>query len=347
MSLIDLRSDTVTKPTEEMREAMARAEVGDDVYFEDPTVNKLQEMAAAMLGKEAALFVPSGTMGNQVCVNVHTRPRQEVILEERSHIYNYEMSAMAAVSGTLPRPIRGENGILDWPSIEAAIRPRTAYYVAQTGLVAIENSHNFAGGTVTPLKRMEEICEMAHAAGLPVHLDGARIFNAALALGCAAEDVARPFDSIMFCLSKGLCAPVGSLIAGSREFIDRALSARRMFGGSMRQAGVIAAAGIVSLEKMIDRLADDHANAQLLARALAGISGINIDPERVQTNVVIFDISGTGFTTTEFSDALKQKSVLANGINDREMRMVTHRDVSGVECQTAIDTVREIALKGK
>src|ERR1043166_3514425 len=182
MTFIDLRSDTVTKPTPEMREAMARADVGDDVFLEDPTVNRLQEMAAAMLGKEAALFVPTGTMGNQICVHLHTRPGHEVISEERSHIYNYEMSAMAVLSGTLGRPVRGEDGILDWPSIEAAIRPRSSYYVAQTGLVALENTHNMAGGAVTPLARIEEICEHAHAAGLPVHLDGARLFNAAAAL---------------------------------------------------------------------------------------------------------------------------------------------------------------------
>src|SRR5262249_53446704 len=208
MNYIDLRSDTVTRPTEEMRQAMAAAEVGDDVYLEDPTVNALQELAASMLGKEAALFVPSGTMGNQVCVNLHTRPGQEVILEERSHIFNYEMAAMAAVSGALARPVRGKDGLLDWPSIEASIRPRSSYYVAQTGMVALENSHNMAGGAVMSIERMEEICDGAHAAGLPVHLDGARIFNASLALGRPAAELARPFDSVMFCLSKGLAAPI-------------------------------------------------------------------------------------------------------------------------------------------
>ena len=198
MEHIDLRSDTVTRPTPEMREAMAQAEVGDDVYLEDPTVNRLQELAAWMLGKEAALFVPSGTMGNQICVKLHTRPGVEVITEERAHIYNYEMAAMAVVSGTLARPVRGEDGILDWPSIEAAIRPRSAYYVAQTGLVTLENSHNMAGGACIPFERMEDICERAHEAGLPVHLDGARIFNAALALGREPAEIARPFDSVMF-----------------------------------------------------------------------------------------------------------------------------------------------------
>jgi threonine aldolase len=341
MDYIDLRSDTVTRPTDEMREAMARAEVGDDVYLEDPTVNRLQERAAEMLGKEAALFVPSGTMGNQICVRLHTQPGHEVITEERSHIFNYEMAAMAVLSGTLARPVRGENGVLDWPSIEAAIRPRSAYYVAQTGLVTVENTHNMAGGAITPIERMEEICERSHEAGLPVHLDGARIFNAAAVLRRDAAELARPFDSVMFCLSKGLCAPVGSLIAGPRPFIDRAIAARKMFGGGMRQAGVIAAAGLVALEKMTARLEEDHANAQLLARGLAEIPGVKIDPERVQTNVVIFDVAGAGITTPELSGMLKERGVLANGINPREMRLVTHKDVPRPACESALGAIRE------
>jgi threonine aldolase len=341
MDYIDLRSDTVTRPTPEMREAMARAEVGDDVYLEDPTVNRLQELAAWMLGKEAALFVPSGTMGNQICVKLHTRPGVEVITEERAHIYNYEMGAMAVISGTLARPVRGEDGILDWPSIEAAIRPRSAYYVAQTGLVTLENSHNMAGGACMPFERMEDICARAHEAGLPVHLDGARIFNAALALGRDPAELARPFDSVMFCLSKGLSAPVGSMIVGSRDFIDRALPVRRLLGGGMRQVGVLAAAGIIALEKMTRRLAEDHENARMLARGLASIPGVKIDSERVQTNIVIFDISDTGTTTVELSTRLKEKGVLANGINAREMRMVTHKDVSSRDCLTALEIIKE------
>jgi threonine aldolase len=341
MDYIDLRSDTVTRPTDEMREAMARAEVGDDVYLEDPTVNRLQELAAEMLGKEAALFVPSGTMGNQVCVRLHTEPGQEVITEERSHIFNYEMAAMAAISGTLARPVRGEDGLLDWPSIESAIRPRSAYYVAQTGLITLENSHNMAGGACMPLERMQEISERAHAAGLPVHLDGARIFNAAVALGRTASELAGPFDSVMFCLSKGLGAPIGSLILGTKDFIHRALAVRRMFGGSMRQVGVIAAAGIVALEKMTARLEEDHANARLLARGLAETPGIRIDPEKTETNIVIFDIRDTGVATDELSTRLKRRGVLANGINPREMRMVTHKDVSRSNCETALNCLRD------
>jgi threonine aldolase len=342
MPHIDLRSDTVTKPTEEMREAMRRAEVGDDVYLEDPTVNRLQEMAAAMLGKQAALFVPSGTMGNQICLRLHTEPGQEVILEERSHIFNYEMGAMAVVSGALPRPVRGEDGMIDWPSIEAAIRPRSAYYVAQTGLIALENTHNMAGGSVMTVDAMEGICDRAHEVGLPVHLDGARIFNAAVALGRGAQEIARPFDSVMFCLSKGLAAPVGSMIVGERKFIDRALAVRRMFGGAMRQVGVIAAAGIVALEKMVARLEEDHRNARLLARELATVPGISIDPEKVRTNILVFDIYGTGLTTADFSARLKERGVLANGINAREMRMVTHKDIGSGDVEAALEAIRDI-----
>lgn len=341
MQYIDLRSDTVTKPTEEMREAMMRAEVGDDVYLEDPTVNRLQELAADRLGKEAALFVPSGTMGNQICVKLHTQPGHEVITEERSHIFNYEMAAMAVVSGTIPRPVRGEDGLLDWPSIEAAIRPRSAYYVAQTGLVTLENTHNMAGGAVMPLERTEDICERAHQSGLPVHLDGARIFNAAVALKRDAAELARPADTVMFCLSKGLAAPVGSIIAGPRKLIDRAIVIRKMLGGGMRQAGVLAAAGIVALEQMTARLEEDHANAQLLAKSLAEIPGVKIDPEKVQTNIVIFDMNDTGVTTTELSERLKARGVLANGINPREMRVVTHKDASRKDCEAALEAISE------
>ena len=341
MNYIDLRSDTVTKPTDEMREAMARAEVGDDVYGEDPTARRLQERAAEMLGKKATLFVPSGSMGNQICVRLHTQPGQEVIVEERSHMFNMEMAGMAVISGALAHPIRSPDGVMDWESIEAAIRPRSSYF-AQTGLVAVENTQNLAGGTVMSFERMRDIAERAHGKGLPVHLDGARIFNAAIVLRRDVAEIAALFDSVMFCLSKGLCAPVGSMIAGSREFIDRAVPVRRMLGGGMRQVGVLAAAGLVALEKMTARLEEDHANAQLLARGLAEIRGVNIDPERAQTNILVFDVAGTGQTTAEFSAKLKQRGVLANGMNAREMRMVTHKDVSRHDCEVALGTVSEV-----
>jgi threonine aldolase len=344
MKLIDLRSDTVTRPTPEMRQAMAQAEVGDDVYLEDPTVNRLQDRAAEIFEREAALFVPSGSMGNQICVKLHTRPGQEVIVEENAHIYNYEVASMAVVSGALPRPVRSENGIPHWPAIEAAIRP-AIYYLAQTGLICLENTHNMAGGAVMPKERMHEIGRNAHARGLPVHLDGARIFNAATALRESVAELTRPFDSVMFCLSKGLGAPVGSLILGNRDFIERARSVRKMLGGGMRQVGVLAAAGLIALEKMPARLHEDHANARLLAEGLAEIDGIHIDPEKVPTNILIFDISGTGMNTAEFSQRLKERGVLANGINPRQMRMVTHYDVSREDCQTTLKTVADIVRR--
>ncbi len=340
MNYIDLRSDTVTKPTDAMREAMARAEVGDDVYGEDPTARRLQERAAEMLGKDAALFVPSGTMGNQIAVRLHTQPGQEVIIEERSHMFNLEMAGMTVISGALAHPVRCPDGMMDWDSIEAAIRPRSPYF-AQTGLVVVENTQNHAGGTVMSCERMEEIAERAHATGLPVHLDGARIFNAAIKLKRDVAEIASLFDSVMFCLSKGLGAPVGSMIVGSREFIDRAVPVRRMLGGGMRQVGVLAAAGLVALENMTTRLEEDHANAQLLAKGLAEMPRVKIDPERVQTNILVFGIADTGQTTAEFSMKLKQRGVLANGINAREMRMVTHKDVSRSDCETALGAIRE------
>jgi len=340
VTYIDLRSDTVTKPTDEMREAMARAEVGDDVYGEDPTALRLQQRAAEIFGKEAALFVPSGTMGNQIAVRLHTEPGQEVIIEERSHMFNMEMAGMAVISGALAHPIRCSQGMMDWETIESAIRPTSSFF-AQTGLVAIENTQNHAGGTVMTFERMQEISDRSHAAGFPVHLDGARIFNAALVLNRDVAEIASLFDSVMFCLSKGLCAPVGSMLVGSKEFIERAVPVRRMLGGGMRQVGVLAAAGLVALEKMTARLAEDHANAQVLARGLAEMGGIKIDPERVQTNIVVFDITGAGRTTAEFSAKLRHRGVLANGINPREMRMVTHKDVSRHDTETALEAIRE------
>lgn len=340
MNYIDLRSDTVTKPTDEMREAMARAEVGDDVYGEDPTASRLQERASELFGKEAGLFVPSGTMGNQIAVRLHTEPGQEVIIEERSHMFNLEMAGMAVISGALAHPIRCADGMMDWDTIAEAVRPTTSYY-AQTGLVAIENTQNLAGGTVMPFDRMQDIVDRAHGLGLPVHLDGARIFNAAIVLKRDVAEIASLFDSVMFCLSKGLGAPVGSMLVGPREFIDRAVPVRRMLGGGMRQVGVLAAAGLVALETMTARLEDDHANAQVLARGLAEIRGLKIDPERVQTNILVFDVAGAGQTAAEFSAKLKQRGVLANAISPLNVRMVTHKDVSRDDCETALGAIRE------
>ena len=342
MNYIDLRSDTVTKPTDEMREAMARAEVGDDVFEEDPTVNRLQALAAEMLGKEAAMFVPTGTMGNQICIRLHTQPGQEVILEERSHIFNMEMSAMAAISGTLARPVRGEDGALGWSSIEPAIRKGNPH-VADTGLITVENTLNLAGGVVMRIDAMEEICERGHVLGLSIHLDGARLFNAAIALKRDVSEIARPFDSVMFCLSKGLGAPVGSMIAGSRDFIRRGRKVRRMFGGGMRQAGVLAAAGIVALEKMVSRIEEDHANAQLLAGGLAQVPGIRLDPESVATNILVFEVHRV-ITAKELQARLKERGVLAIALDGRQMRMVTHKDVSRADCDKALTAVQEAMM---
>jgi threonine aldolase len=340
--MIDLRSDTVTKPSPQMRRAMAEAEVGDDVYGEDPTVNRLQERAAEIFDKEAAIFVPTGSMGNQIAVKLHTHPGSEVVIEERGHIYNYEMAAMSAVAGTLARPVRSQDGtgILNWEEIETGIHVGGAYYVAPTGLVALENSHNLAGGTVYTRERTEEICERAHALGLPVHLDGARIFNAAAALNESVAALAAPADSVMFCLSKGLGAPVGSMLLGTRSFIDEARVWRKILGGGMRQAGVLAAAGLIALEESPKLLDEDHAHARRLAQGLAEIDGISIDPERVMTNIVLFDISETGRSADEICARLKERGVLASGFGS-SIRMVTHYDVSGADIET---TLREMPL---
>src|SRR5262245_32343414 len=274
-SRIDLRSDTLTKPSPAMRRAMAEAEVGDDVFLEDPTINRLQERAAEIFGREASLFVPSGTMGNLTSIIAQTRPGQEVICEETGHVYNYEMASMCAVAGVLPRVVTGQNGILSWKGILPAIRPKV-YYRPQTALIALENTHNMAGGTVYPTEAVEEICDTAHAQGIRVHLDGARIFNAATYLKTDVATITRKFDSVQFCVSKGLGAPVGSLIVGSREFIEKCRPIRKMLGGGMRQAGVLAAAALVALSEGPPRLWMDHENASVLARGLAAIPGIRL-----------------------------------------------------------------------
>ncbi len=341
--MIDLRSDTVTKPTPAMRRAMAEAEVGDDVYGEDPTVNRLQERASEVFEKEAAIFVPTGSMGNQIAVKLHTRPGQEVIIEERGHIFNFEMAMMAAFSGALARPVHSNDGsgILTWEEIAGAIHTDAAYYIARTGLIALENSHNLAGGSVMARARTEEICERTHALGLPVHLDGARIFNAAVALNETVANLARPADSVMFCLSKGLGAPVGSMLVGSRAFIDEARVVRKMLGGGMRQAGVLAAAGLVGLEETPKRLPEDHENARRLAEGVAGLPGVKIDPEKVVTNIVIFDVSGTGKTADEICAGLRERGVLAVGFGSA-IRMVTHYDVSRADIETALGALSSV-----
>ncbi|HEY2380269.1 MAG TPA: GntG family PLP-dependent aldolase [Terriglobia bacterium] len=340
-SVIDLRSDTVTRPSPEMRRAMAEAEVGDDVFIEDPTINRLQERAAEVFKREAALFVPSGTMGNLTCIVAHTRPGQEVICEEAGHIYNYEMASMSAIAGVLPRVVRGQDGILDWDAVATAIRPKI-YYRPQTALISLENTHNMAGGTVYRTSLVNEICDKAHDAGIPVHLDGARVFNAAAYLGEDVAGMTKKFDSIQFCLSKGLGAPVGSMIVGSREFVERCRSIRKMLGGGMRQAGILAAAGLLALEKGPKRLQDDHDNAQFLARHLAEIPGIGLDPAKVQTNIVIFDLKKSGRLSGDFLLAIVERGVLAVPVDNDRVRMVTHLDVNRQDVETAVRVVSEV-----
>ncbi len=338
--MIDLRSDTVTKPTEAMRAAMAAAEVGDDVYGEDPTVNRLQERAAEIFEKEAALFVPSGCMGNQIAVKVHTRPGDEVIIEDRGHIYQHEMGAAGIISGVLVRPIRSEDrtGHLTWTEIGSALRVGEGYDSSQTGLLCIENSHNMAGGTVMTAQHCRELCTRAHDLGIPVHLDGARIFNAAVALETSVAELTRDCDSVMFCLSKGLGAPVGSMLVGSHDFVAEARSWRKRLGGGMRQAGILAAAGLIALEESPNRLHDDHANARRLAEGLAEIPGISIDPGSVATNIVIFDVSATGNTPQEICDRLSEQGALAFGW-DSVIRFVTHQHISNEDIDRALEAV--------
>ena len=339
--VIDLRSDTVTKPSPEMRQAMAAADVGDDVFLEDPTVNRLQERAAGIFGREAALFVPSGTMGNLICIVAHTRPGQEVICEEAGHTYNYEMAGMCSIAGVLPRVIAGRDGILSWDDIARGIRPKI-YYRPQTALIALENTHNMAGGTVYATELVEEICDRAHDAGISVHMDGARIFNAAAYLKDNVAAMTRKCDSVQFCLSKGLGAGVGSMIVASREFIERSRSIRKMLGGGMRQAGILAAAGMIALEEGPKRLWMDHDRANELARGLARIPGIELNVEKVQTNIVIFGIGPSGITSADFLADLKKRNVLALPVDQHRVRMVTHMDVDQAAINAAVAAATDI-----
>jgi threonine aldolase len=340
-ALVDLRSDTVTKPTAAMRRAMAEAEVGDDVYGEDPTVNRLQTRAAEIFEKEAALFVPTGSMGNLIAIKTWTQPGQEVICEERAHINQYELSSMSFVAGCLPRTATAPDGILTWELIDPLLHIRTPHK-ADTGLVALENTHNVAGGTVYPPAVADDICERAHAVGLKVHLDGARIFNAGVALTRGVAQLTRKFDSVMFCLSKGLGAPVGSMVVGPKAFIERAHHFRKVFGGGMRQVGVLAGAGMVALEEMPKRLHEDHENAHHLAEGLAKTSGIALDPKKVATNIVVFDVQGTGRTASEICGELKKRGVLAGAFAKYTIRMVTHYDVDRAGIDRALAAMREV-----
>jgi threonine aldolase len=338
LETIDLRSDTVTKPTPAMWAAMASAEVGDDVYGEDPTVNRLQVRAAEIFGREAAIFVPTGTMGNQIAIRLLTQHGREVICEARSHVVDWEMAMIAAFSGCQVRTVQADRGILTWELIKTAIFPRI-YYRAETELIALENTHNRGGGTVTPLEVMEEIWAGAKDAGLPVHLDGARVFHAATYLGLPVAEITRGFDTVMFCLSKGLCAPVGSMLVGSREVIERARIYRKALGGGMRQAGVLAAAGLIALEEMPKRLAEDHANARLLANRLAELPEVAIDLGSVQTNIVIFSLKAGGHDP--LLARLRARGLILGTMGPTGIRLVTHHDVSRTDCERAAEILVE------
>ncbi|MEW6274081.1 MAG: low-specificity L-threonine aldolase [Bacillota bacterium] len=342
--MIDLRSDTVTQPTAEMRRAMAEALVGDDVYGEDPTVNRLEALGARMVGKEAALFVASGTMGNLVALLTHTRPGEEIIVGAQAHIYYYEAGGLARLAGVLPRLADDRDGMITAAAVKELLRPPNIHF-PPTRLICLENTHNRGGGTILPAEQMRAVYELAKESGLAVHLDGARIFNAAVAAGRPVEEFARYADSVMFCLSKGLSAPAGSLLAGTREFCDRARRARKLVGGGMRQAGVLAAAGIVALEQMVDRLAEDHANARYLAEGLAALPGIELDPARVQTNIVVFHLRAPGLTADEFLARLKERGILAVSMSPACVRMVTHRHISRKDVEKTLAAVEEVMVR--
>jgi len=348
--IVDLRSDTLTLPTPEMREAMARAEVGDDVWEEDPTVKRLEAMAAERLGKEAGLFVASGTMGNLVSVVSQTQAGQEVVLDLDSHIFNYEGAGSAVIGSVQMRPVKTARGFLAPEQVREALRPANIH-IPPTGLVCVENTHNRHGGTCCTPEEIGAVAAVAHGANVPVHLDGARLFNAAVALRRDPREFTRDVDSVTFCVSKGLAAPVGSVVCGSRAFITRARRVRKMVGGGMRQAGVIAAAGVVALETMVDRLAEDHANARRLAEGIAKLPGLRVDLASVQTNIVIFGVERPGgpgsaqTATNEIVAGCAARKVKVHAIGPTSIRCVTHKDVDAEDIERALDALREITSR--
>lgn len=342
MRTVELRSDTFTLPSEAMREVMARAEVGDDVFGEDPSVNRLQEMAAERMGKEAALYVPSGTMANLVCLLSHCDRGDEIYLGDQSHIFIYESGSSAAVGGIHPYPLLNNwDGTINLKDIEAAFRPDDSHF-PQSRLLCLENTHNRCWGSPLSLKYMESIWDLAGRLGLKVHLDGARIFNAALAEGVSPKDLVRGCDSVSFCLSKGLGAPVGSMVCGSKEFIKRAFRMRKQLGGGMRQAGIIAAGGIYALENMVERLAEDHAMARRLAEGIAHIEGLETHVERVRTNIVFFDVVDERLTAAQLVKRAAAKGVRFLPLNGRRLRMVTHYGLTMEDIEWTVLVLREV-----
>jgi len=340
--IVNLRSDTVTVPTERMRRAMYEAEVGDDVYGEDPTVNRLEAMAAEMFGHEAAMFVCSGTMGNQVAVMTHVNRGDEVIVEADAHVYYYEVGGISGLAGAQPRTVVGTHGIMSVADLEAALRPANVHY-PRTTLLCLENTHNRAGGTVMTPAETKALCDAAHAHGLRVHLDGARLFNAVVRLGVKPVELTGCSDSVQVCLSKGLCCPVGSLLSGSSEFIAEARRNRKSLGGGLRQAGFLAAPAIVALTEMVDRLADDHRHADQLALALASLPGVTIDLATVQTNIVCFFVADA----SAWVAALLERGVMANAMGPTMVRLVTHKDVNQEDIQYSIRMLTEVASVAK
>lgn len=338
--MIDLRSDTVTRPTPAMRRAMVDAEVGDDVYGEDPTVQRLEARMAELTGMAAGLFVPTGSMGNQLAVKLHTRPGTEVIVEARSHLYNYELAAMASISGVLPRVVPTPAGLLDADAVAVALHVGAPYYVAPTSLIALENTHNMAGGRLLPMPAQQAIVALARTHGIPVHLDGARIFNAAAATGQSVAALCTGVDTVMVCLSKGLGAPIGSLLCGSAELIREARVWRKRLGGGMRQVGVLAAAGLVALDESPPRLLEDHAHAQTLAAALAELPGVTVAP--VETNIVIAGLAGACLDAPQLIAELQARGILALAINPRTVRFVTHYDVGAADIRQTVAALREL-----
>ncbi len=339
--IIDLRSDTVTLPTAEMLESIQNVPLGDDVYGEDETVNNLEKMAADRMGKEAALLVASGTMANLVSLMCNAKRGEMVILESESHIYWYEVGGISAIAGLLPWPLKSTNGIFSSEDLEGTIRPKNIHF-PEPALICVENTHNRHGGTIVSPKHLQEIREVAESHGLRVYMDGARLFNAAVALKTDVRQFTKHVDNLMFCLSKGLSCPVGSLIVGTQEFIDKARKIRKLLGGGMRQAGIIAAPGIVALEKMGDRLEEDHLNARFLAEGISKISGLYVDLDRVQTNMVLINSKRLGVADEVFVSALKEKGILVAVMAKNKIRMVTHRGIERRHIDTTLDMVRNV-----
>jgi threonine aldolase len=340
--MIDLRSDTVTHPTNAMREAMARATVGDDVYGEDPTVNRLEERAAELMGKEAAIFVPTGTMGNQIAIHIHSHPGSEVVAEAGSHVFNFEMGAMAALSGALPRPIETEDGLLEPEQLETAIQPKAGYRTP-TSMVVLENSHNLAGGRISTPERMSELISIARRHELPVHLDGARIHNVAAALGVPASELSIGCETVMFCLSKGLGAPVGSILVGRAETIAEARRVRKMFGGGMRQAGIIAAAGLVALEEVLPKIGEDNRRAHDLAVGLSSLPAVVLDPSTVETNIVFFSLEeDTRLSASDLASRLAGEGVLCHPLGGDSIRMVTHYHIDDDDIARTVEITAKV-----